>query len=222
MPVYNEAATIVQILDRVYDQAWPVDIEVVAVNDCSADDTAEILNQQAERRSNLRVISHHVNQGKGAAIRTAIENARGDILAIQDADMEYDPADLVALLKPILDNEADVVYGSRFLAGCKSPKLNQLANKFLTGVSNIVNGQKLTDMETCYKVFRASTIEGITLRSNRFGMEPEITAKIAKRGVTIHELPICYHYRDYDQGKKINWWDGVKALFAIFYFQLFD
>jgi glycosyltransferase involved in cell wall biosynthesis len=222
VPVYNESATIVQILERIFAVAWPIPIEVVAVNDASSDRTQEILDSVKPRWANLKVLRHPVNRGKGAAVRTALAEARGDIVAMQDADLEYDPADLAGLLEPILAGRADVVYGSRFLTKMESPKLHQWVNKFLTRLSNLFNGLHLTDMETCYKVIRGEFTRRLTLRSERFGMEPEITAKLARMGARFAELPISYRFRSYAQGKKIGWWDGIKAVGAIIYFKYRD
>jgi glycosyltransferase involved in cell wall biosynthesis len=219
VPVYNEETTIVQILERIFFLPWPVEIEVIAVNDASRDRTQEILDSVAGRWDNLRAFRHEVNQGKGAAIRTALGEARGELVAIQDADLEYDPADLVKLLEPILAGRADVVYGSRFLQNPNSPKMHQLVNKFLTNLSNLFTGLKLTDMETCYKVIRVEFLKGIRLRSQRFGMEPEITAKLARKKARFCELPISYLFRTYAEGKKIGWRDGIKAVAAIIYFK---
>ncbi len=222
VPVYNESATIVQILERMFAIPWPLDIEIIAVNDASSDRTQEMLDSAASRWPNLRVFEHKVNHGKGAAIQTALAQARGDIIAVQDADLEYDPADLRRLLDPILADQADVVYGSRFLQPVNSPKLHQWVNKFLTRLSNLFTGLRLTDMETCYKVMRSPFARKINLRSRRFGMEPEITAKLARSGARFVELPISYRFRNYAEGKKINWWDGIKAVFSIVYFRFRD
>jgi glycosyltransferase involved in cell wall biosynthesis len=222
VPVYNESTTIIQILERVFAQAWPVDIEVIAVNDSSSDDTNEKLESIKDRWPNLRIYHHSVNCGKGAAIRTALSKANGQIVAIQDADLEYDPADLVGLLKPILDDKADVVYGSRFIASCRSSKIHQFGNNLLTSFSNLFTGLKLTDMETCYKVIKKPFIEGIKIRSERFGIEPEITAKLARRKARFCEMPISYRFRSYAEGKKITWRDGIRAILAIIYFRFHD
>jgi len=222
VPVYNESATIVQILERVFAQDWPVEIELIVVDDASRDRTSNILSDLQLRWENLRVLRHLSNRGKGAAIRTALEAARGQIVAIQDADLEYDPADLVKLLGPILAGEADVVYGSRFLNECLSPTMHRWANKILTAASNLFTGLHLTDMETCYKVIRRKCLDNMTLRSNRFGIEPELTAKLARSGGRIVEMPISYRYRSHAEGKKIGWRDGLKALAAIAYFSQFD
>jgi glycosyltransferase involved in cell wall biosynthesis len=222
VPVYNESSTIIQVLETVFAVQWPLEVEVIAVNDASTDDTKDKLESVKDRWPNLRIYHHSVNCGKGAAIRTAMCKAKGDLVAIQDADLEYDPADIVGLLKPILDDQADVVYGSRFLSGCRSPKLHQMVNGFLTGFSNFFTGLHLTDMETCHKVIRKSCLEGINIRSERFGMEPELTAKLARKKVRFVEMPISYRFRTYHEGKKITWRDGVKAIIAIVYFRFWD
>jgi glycosyltransferase involved in cell wall biosynthesis len=219
VPVYNEETTIVQILERIFSLPWPIEIEVIAVNDASSDRTQEILDSVNGRWANLRIVRHPANRGKGAAIRTALDQARGEVVTIQDADLEYDPADLIKLLDPILAGQADVVYGSRFLQNPNSPKAHQMVNKFLTRLSNLFTGLNLTDMETCYKVIRAEFLKGIHLRSERFGMEPEITAKLARTGARFCELPISYKFRSYAEGKKIGWRDGIKAVAAIIYFK---
>jgi glycosyltransferase involved in cell wall biosynthesis len=222
VPVYNESTTIIEVLETVFAVDWPLDVEVIAVNDASTDDTRDKLSSIEDRWPNLRVYHHSVNCGKGAAIRTAISQAKGEIIVIQDADLEYNPADIVGLLKPIIDNEADVVYGSRFLDGCESPKAHQMANGFLTRLSNCFTGLHLTDMETCHKVIRKSALDGINIRSERFGMEPELTAKLARKKARFVEMPISYRFRTYHEGKKITWRDGVKAIVSIFYFRFWD
>lgn len=222
VPVYNESTTIIQILERVFAQTWPIDIEVIAVNDSSKDDTHEKLESVKDRWPNLRIYHHSVNCGKGAAIRTALSKANGDIVAVQDADLEYDPADLVGLLQPILDDKADVVYGSRFIPSGQSSKVHRFGNGLLTAFSNLFTGLKLTDMETCYKVIKKTFLEGIKIRSERFGIEPEITAKLARRKARFYEMPISYHFRSYAEGKKITWRDGFRAVFAIIYFRFHD
>jgi glycosyltransferase involved in cell wall biosynthesis len=209
-------------MERIFSVVWQIEIEVIAVNDASKDSSGKILSDLTQRYPNLRVIEHPANCGKGAAIRTALASAVGDIVAIQDADLEYDPNDLTTLLEPILTDKADVVYGSRFLKDCKSPKLHQFVNKCLTTLSNLFTGLTLTDMETCYKVFRRDLVKNMPLRSDRFGIEPELTAKLARLNVRFIELPISYAFRNYAEGKKITWWDGVKALTAIVYFRFWD
>jgi len=222
VPVYNEAATIVQVIDRIFAQAWPTDLEVIVVDDCSRDGTRDILKGLENSRPGLTIRYHPENRGKGAALRTALAAASGEVVAVQDADLEYDPADLIPLLQPIILGGAEAVYGSRFLAGRASHGWHRLGNRIITLVSNFFTGQKLTDMETCYKVVLRRHLAAMKLRSNRFGIEPEITAKLSRRGVRIIEMPISYHYRTYAEGKKINWRDGVKAILAIIYFTFAD
>ncbi|MBU0677904.1 MAG: glycosyltransferase [Verrucomicrobia bacterium] len=227
IPVYNEAFTVQDVMAKVQAVRLPdgIEKEIIAVDDCSKDDTLNSLKQLAEQYGNLQVFHHELNQGKGAAIRTAIEKSTGDIVVIQDADLEYDPEDYNTLLKPILKGVADVVYGSRFLPSTYRRVLyfwHSMGNRFLTMLSNMFTDLNLTDMETCYKMVRGDILRSIPIRSDRFGMEPELTAKLAKRGCRIYEVPISYHGRTYAEGKKITWWDGVKALFVIIYYRLVD
>ena len=224
IPAYNERGTLEEVLGRV--ARAPMEKEVIVVDDGSDDGTREILerlSQDADPSDRLRIFFHDRNQGKGAAVRTGIAHATGDWILIQDADLEYDPQDYAVLLAPLLEGRADVVYGSRFLDGTHRTRYLQhyLANRFLTFVSNLMTGLKLTDMETGYKVFRRDVLNGIRLRSNRFEIEPEITAKVARRGCRIYEVPISYNSRSYQEGKKITWVDGVKALWALFRFRFF-
>jgi len=240
IPVYNEKATIEEILRRVQDASLRK--EVIVVDDCSTDGTRELLEQMATRQSRgeqeiaaqdggdavalpeLRIFFQTVNQGKGAALRRGFAQATGDIVLVQDADLEYDPRDYGKLLDPILDGRADVVYGSRFLGGPQRVHYfwHYVANKLLTLLSDISTNLKLTDMETCYKVFRREVLQGIQLKSDRFGFEPEITAKIAKGKWRIYEVPISYAGRTYEEGKKITWKDGVQALWCIIRFKFSD
>lgn len=224
MPVYNEAQTICTIVERVRAVALPK--EIIIVDDGSTDGTRDILRKDIEGRyPDVRVFYHEKNRGKGAAIRTAIEHIAGDYVIIQDADLEYDPREYFALLAPILEGKADVVYGSRFLGGGAHRVhlfWHRVANGFLTTLSNMMTNLNLTDMEVCYKVFKAEVIKNIKLSSDRFDFEPEITAKIAKMRCRIYEVPISYAGRDYEEGKKIGWKDGVAALWTIFKYRFFD
>jgi glycosyltransferase involved in cell wall biosynthesis len=222
IPVYNEVETIKEIISRV--QAVDLEKEVIIVDDGSTDGTREQLQEISRAQKNVRVFYHDRNQGKGAALRTGFEVTTGDIVIIQDADLEYDPREYPVLLEPILDGRADIVYGSRFLGGPHRVLFfwHYLGNKFLTLLSNTLTNLNLTDMETCYKVFRREVLNDIQLKSNRFGFEPEFTAKIAKKGFRIYETSISYSGRTYAEGKKIGWKDGVKAIFAIIWFRFFD
>jgi len=218
IPVYNEEATLAEIVRRV--QATPYRKEIILVDDCSTDRSPEILkNLKAE---NIRIFTHDKNRGKGAALRTGFSHASGDILLIQDADLEYDPAEYPRLLQPILDGHADVVYGSRFLGGPQRVHLfwHRLGNQLITLLSNMLTNLNLSDMETCYKVFKADVARKINIKSNRFGIEPELTAKIARMRCRIYEVPISYYGRDYAEGKKITWLDGLAAIFHIIRFRL--
>ena len=220
IPVYNEKETINEILKRV--QSVAQDKEIIVVDDRSTDGTTELLSQISD--DNITVLFHPVNRGKGAALRTGFECVTGDIVIIQDADLEYDPSEYSRLIEPILDGRADVVYGSRFTGGPQRVLFfwHYVGNKFLTLLSNMFTNVNLSDMETCYKVFRAHLLEKITIKSNRFGFEPEITAKFAKLKCRIYEVPISYSGRNYEEGKKITWRDGLAALFHIIRFRLFD
>ena len=222
IPIYNEVGTILEIVRRV--QAVELEKEIIIVDDGSTDGTREHLQQLAEKQGNVRVCRHDHNQGKGAALRTGFGVATGDIVIIQDADLEYDPQEYPALLEPIVDGRADVVYGSRFLGGPHRVLFfwHYVGNKFLTLLSNVFTNLNHTDMETGYKVFKKAVLEQINLRSNRFAFEPEFTAKIARKGFRIYETPISYSGRTYTEGKKIDWKDGIKAIFAILWFRFFD
>jgi glycosyltransferase involved in cell wall biosynthesis len=222
IPVYNEVSTIREIVVRV--QAVDLEKEIIIVDDGSTDGTRELLQEITLSHENVRVLYHDRNQGKGAALRTGFESATGDIVIIQDADLEYDPREYPVLLEPILDGRADIVYGSRFLGGPHRVLFfwHYLGNKFLTLLSNALTNLNLTDMETCYKVFRREVLSDIQLKSNRFGFEPEFTAKIAKKDFRIYETSISYSGRTYAEGKKIGWKDGVKAIVAIIWFRFFD
>ncbi|HEY6837880.1 MAG TPA: glycosyltransferase family 2 protein [Geobacteraceae bacterium] len=220
VPVYNEKNTIHQILDSI--RAVPLDMEIIVVDDYSTDGTREILKGLAI--NGLKVFYHEKNQGKGAALRTGFRQAGGDIVIIQDADLEYSPEEYPRLIKPIVDGKADVVFGSRFIGGEYRRALffwHMVGNKFLTLLSNMLTNLNLTDMETCYKVFRREVLQRITIRENRFGFEPEITAKVARLNVRIYEVGVSYAGRNYREGKKINWKDGVSALRCILKYNLF-
>jgi glycosyltransferase involved in cell wall biosynthesis len=220
MPVYNERSTLGEIVSRVLEVG--LDVELVIVDDGSTDGTREILKTLDDPR--IRVHYHERNKGKGAALRTALRNATGDVVIIQDADLEYSPEDYHTLLKPIADGQADVVYGSRFLAGAHRVHLfwHYVGNRFLTLLSNMLSNLNLTDMETCYKAFRRQVLDGMVLRSDRFGFEPEFTMKVARRGCRVYEVPVSYHGRDYAQGKKITWRDGIAALWCIVKYRFVD
>ena len=213
MPVYNEVKTLRQVVERV--RAVPVDKELILVDDGSTDGTRDLLPDLA-RLEGVRVLYHDVNQGKGAALRTGIAAALGDIVLIQDADLEYDPGEYPKLIAPIAEGRADVVYGSRFAADRRpSHFMHTLGNQMLTWCSNRMTGLAITDMETCYKVFRREVIQAVRIEENRFGFEPEITAKVARQKVRLVEVPISYAGRSYEEGKKIGWKDAVRALYCI-------
>ena len=216
IPVYNEAETIAAVVDRV--RRVPIEKEIVAVDDCSTDATRARLAELAAQGDDLRVILHDRNRGKGAALRTGFEAATGDVVIIQDADLEYDPGDYPRLLAPIVEGKADVVYGSRFAGGESHRVLyfwHSLGNRFLTLLSNMCTDLNLTDMETCYKVFRREVLDRIRIEENRFGFEPEVTAKVARLRVRIYEVGVSYAGRTYEEGKKIGWKDGVRAVWCI-------
>ncbi len=227
IPVYNERTVIERSLSLVLAAPLPENMqrELIIVDDCSTDGTWAILQRLAAAEPQIRLFRHEKNQGKGAGVRTCISHARGDFSIVQDADLEYDPSEYPKLLKPLLEGHADAVFGSRYMAGEQTrvlPFWHSMMNKGLTFISNMFCNLKLTDMETCYKVFRTDLLKSIPIRSNRFGFEPEITMKCSKRKFRIYEVPISYHGRTYEEGKKIGWKDGVKALGVIFHFWLID
>jgi len=229
VPAYNEARTIHLILDRVLEVELLNGIkkELILVNDCSTDDTEAILLKYVQDRpdADIQYFKHEVNKGKGAAIHTGIQKATGEFLIIQDADLEYDPEEFNLLLKPVVRGFADVVYGSRFLGGNSHRILfywHSIGNKFLTRLNNMFTNLNLTDMETCYKLFRTTIIQEIVLKEKRFGFEPEVTAKIARvPKIRIYEVGISYYGRTYEEGKKIGWKDGFRAIFCILKYNLF-
>ncbi len=229
IPAYNEGPTIHLILDRVKDVDLPngIEKELIIVNDCSSDNTEESIVKYKENNPDLNIQyhKHEVNQGKGAALHTGISKASGEYTIIQDADLEYDPQEYHLLLKPILSGDADVVYGSRFMGGNPHRILffwHSIGNKMLTFLSNMLTNLNLTDMETCYKLFRTDMVQGLKLKEKRFGFEPEVTAKIARiPKVRIYEVGISYYGRTFEEGKKINWKDGFRAIYCIIKYNLF-
>lgn len=229
VPAYNEAKTIHLILDKIKNVTLinGLQKEIVIVNDCSKDDTEESILKYRASNAEMEILylKHEVNRGKGAALSTGIKHSTGNYVIIQDADLEYDPAEYNVLLKPMLDGFADVVYGSRFMGGNPHRILffwHTIGNKFLTFTSNMFTNLNLTDMETCYKLFKTSIIQSIVLKENRFGFEPEVTSKIARiPKIRIYEVGISYYGRTYDEGKKIGWKDGVRAIYCILKYGLF-
>lgn len=230
IPIYNERETILDLVDRV--RSVPVRKELVLVDDCSTDGTRDVLEELEQTASDdeynsIQVVFHEENRGKGAALRSGFRRTRGDVVIVQDADLEYDPSEYPRLLRPIVEDLADVVYGSRFLGDQPHRVLyywHYLGNRFLTTLSNCFTNLNLTDMETCYKVFRRKVIDSVgpTLQQDRFGFEPEITAKIARRNYRVYEMSISYFGRTYEQGKKIGWRDGMQALWCIVRYGLAD
>jgi glycosyltransferase involved in cell wall biosynthesis len=223
IPVYNEKKTLAEIVRRV--QATPYDKELIIVDAASTDGSREILRQLAQEYDNIRPYFHERNQGKGAALRTGFQHVQGDVVLIQDADLEYNPIDYPELLKPIERGVADVVYGSRLIGAAPHRVLffwHYVGNKVVTTLSNMFTNLNLTDMETCYKVFKAEVLKDIQIKSERFGVEPELTAKIAKKRWRVYEVPISYDGRDYSEGKKITWRDGIAAVYYIIRFRFWD
>jgi glycosyltransferase involved in cell wall biosynthesis len=221
IPVYNEKNTVLELLRRVEAVPLSLDKEIIVVDDFSTDGTREVLGGIG--RPDIKVLFHAKNMGKGSALTTGFSQATGDIVLVQDADLEYDPAEYPGLLAPILDGRADVVYGSRFLGGPHRVLFfwHSVGNRFLTSLSNVVTNLNLTDMETCYKVFRGDVLRKLSLKSRRFGFEPEVTIKVAKLKCRIYEVPISYAGRNYSEGKKIGWKDGVAALWHIMRYRFF-
>ncbi|MEI6166872.1 MAG: glycosyltransferase family 2 protein [bacterium] len=225
IPVYNEAATILDILKLVASIEVGLEKELIVVDDCSKDGTRDVLKQVAIDHPEWRVLYHDINRGKGAALRTGFAAATGDFVIIQDADLEYDPREYPLLLRPLLENRADVVFGSRFLGGGPHRVCyfwHYQGNRFLTTLSNMLTNLNLTDMEVCYKVFRREVLKTISLKEDRFGFEVEITAKVSHGNWRIYEVPISYYGRSYEEGKKITWKDGFRALWCIIKYRFVD
>jgi len=225
IPMFNEEATLEKIIDRVFAVDYGVDdLEVVIVDDCSTDTSFDVAEKISDTNPDVTIARHEENQGKGAAIRTAMKTATGDVMVIQDADLEYDPGDIPSLVSLIQKDIADVVFGSRFSSSGPHRVLyywHQIGNNFLTLFSNMMTNINLTDMEVCYKAFRREVVDTIEIEENRFGFEPEMTAKVAKGQWRIYEVPISYYGRTYDEGKKIGWRDGVRAIVCILKYNLF-
>lgn len=224
VPVFNEKNTVSEIINRILSApSNDLEKEIIIIDDASTDGTREIL-QNLNHNSHIKVVHHDKNQGKGAALRTGFNHVTGDIIIVQDADLEYDPKEYPILLSPILENKADVVFGSRFHAGPRRALLfwHYFGNLFLTFFSNLLNNLNLSDMETGYKMFTRNVMDNLHIRSDRFGFEPEFTAKVARKNWRIYEVPISYNGRSYAEGKKISWKDGVRAIFAIVWFRFFD
>jgi len=223
IPCYNEENTLKSILDKVSNQNF-IEKEIIVIDDFSTDNSRKILANYQQDQENVKIIYNLQNRGKGYSIRQGLKLATGDIILIQDADLEYSPDDYKNLIKPILDGNADVVFGSRFIGSQETRVLyfwHTLGNKFLTLLSNMLTNLNLTDMECCYKVFKKNVIKDIPLKENRFGFEPEITAKISKKNLRIYEIGVKYFGRKYEDGKKITWKDGFAAIFCIIYYNLF-
>jgi len=225
IPVYNEAKTVDQLLGMVLRVDTGLATELIVVDDCSSDGTRAVLEKAKDKYSNMVLLFHEKNQGKGAALRSGFAVATGDIVLVQDADLEYDPKEYPHLLQPILDGHADVVFGSRFLGGGAHRVVfywHYVGNRVLTMLSDMMTNLNLTDMEVCYKVFKKEVLKDITIRENRFGFEVEITAKVARKKWRIYEVPISYYGRDYAEGKKITWKDGFRALWCILKYRWVD
>jgi glycosyltransferase involved in cell wall biosynthesis len=230
IPAYNESRTMQKILESINSVKfiYPIETQIIVIDDASSDDTVKKVEEFCLKHpgANLSLLNHSVNQGKGAAIRKGIEYAEGNYIVIQDADLEYDPREYNDLLKPLEEGVADVVYGSRFMGNNPHRILffwHSIGNKFLTCISNAFTNLNLTDMETCYKMFRSGVIKGIKLKENRFGFEPEVTAKVARiPGIRIYEVGISYYGRTYDDGKKIHWRDGVKAIYCVLKYNIWS
>jgi glycosyltransferase involved in cell wall biosynthesis len=221
VPVFNERSTVAEVVRRIRSVELPVEREIVVVDDGSDDGTGAVLTQL--RDSTVRVIAHPQNRGKGAAIRTGLESATGDLVLVQDADLEYDPEDWPRLLAPVLKGRARVVYGSRFTGERRNMLfLHWVGNRFLSLVTNVLYNTTLSDMETCYKLFDRRVLDGIELRADRFDFEPEVTAKVLRRGIRIYEVPISYAGRELNEGKKITWQDGVVALWTLVKYRFVD
>lgn len=221
VPVFDERNTVVEIVRRMRAVDLPVELEIVIVDDGSTDGTRDVLRQLGD--STVRVITHDANRGKGAAIRSGLAHVHGDLVLVQDADLEYDPEDWPKLLAPILRGKARVVYGSRFTGERRNMLfLHWIGNRFLSLITNVLYNTTLSDMETCYKLFDRSLLDGITLRAQRFEFEPEVTAKILRRGIRIYEVPISYTGREFDEGKKITWRDGFVALWTLVKYRFVD
>jgi len=224
IPVYNEGSTLENLVRRVLAVDYECDLEIVVVDDGSADGSGEVAESLASRHANVVCLRHEKNAGKGAAIRTGFARATGDIVIVQDADLEYDPREIPSLIALIRDDIADVVFGSRFLARGPHRVLyyrHYLVNRMLTSLSDLLTNLNLTDIEVCYKAFRREVLAGVTIEEERFGFEPEITAKVAKGNWRIYEVPISYYGRTYEEGKKIGWKDGFRALYCILKYNLF-